>query len=1134
MTHFYASLFLFIRQKTQPLPSACFFVLVLALLCPALLTTALASPPSPVIRYVTTSGTGTPSGATSWATSTTDLQGAINASAANDQVWVAAGTYKPGGNTDRNISFAMKNGVAIYGGFVGNEQNLNQRPAINPQTGSGNSTLSGDIGTVGTNGDNSYHVFFNSAGLTTTAILDGFVITGGNASGSGGGMFNNGSGSGQVCSPTIRNCSFVGNSASDSGGAMFNNGSFGGTSSPVLTNCSFQQNTASTNGGMMYNFGNRGTSSPVLTNCSFQQNTATYGGAIFNDGGGGGGSSNPVLTNCVVFGNGGDNTFANSFASITATYSLFDTGIGYNTDPTNLTINTSPFTSSTSTELRAGSPAIDAGNTAAYTTANGPRTDLAGNSRFAGANCQIDRGAYEVQSAGVVGITAQPVEGSAVCAGGMVTASVSVTGTVSGYQWYKDGSVVSPAQNTSALSLSNVQPGNAGSYWVVVTGGCNSVTSTAFSLTVNTPPTVSITANPSLTITSGQSATLTASGATTYQWSTTETINPITVSPRTTVPYSVRGTTNGCSSVTTVTVTVNAPGCGAVIYVTQAGAGVQNGSSWTNAFSGTALQTAINTAAGCGAQVWVAAGTYKPTTTMDRTISFSMKKGVAIYGGFSGNGTETMVSQRNWTTNPTILSGDIDGTPDVITGSGSTLSITGNGGNSYHVIYNPTNGLRDDARLDGFTITGGNANGSDFPNNSGGGMYGSMVSPTVINCVFTGNTAATNGGGMYHAGYYNRNNNETPSGVVYMKVTNCTFSNNKATSGGGMYIYVGLNMTLDNVVFSKNAATGSNGIGGGGLFLSDSRPTLSNVVFSENAAERWGGAISTFGTNAYIANGTFLNNTVVGTAPEDAGGISFSNDITTGLYLLNCVFWNNRIGNNTIKSLGRDVNRIYATNCDFQDLSSLTALNKTNCIDQDPQFTDANDPDGPDNQWMTADDGLSVRSTSPVVNSGVSSIQTQGNSTNTLNAPSTDIVGNPRPYMNTAVDMGAYEFQGSTSLTLASSASPDPVCAGGTVALSVTASGGTAPYSYTWVAPAGITLSATSTSAVSASVGAGLSGVQTFTITVAASGGSPVSTSLVSLTVNALPTSASLTSGTLTCSQTSVTLTASGGTSYTR
>lgn len=130
------------------------------------------------IRYVRTDGpNANPATATTWANSTANLQGAINASAAGDQVWVAAGTYKPGGdaNSNRNVSFSMKNGVAIYGGFAGTEGNLSQRVPANALA----TILSGDIGIVGNSADNSYTVISNPRGLTNSAVLDGFLITGG-------------------------------------------------------------------------------------------------------------------------------------------------------------------------------------------------------------------------------------------------------------------------------------------------------------------------------------------------------------------------------------------------------------------------------------------------------------------------------------------------------------------------------------------------------------------------------------------------------------------------------------------------------------------------------------------------------------------------------------------------------------------------------------------------------------------------------------------------------------------------------------------------------------------------------------------------------------------------------------------
>ena len=153
------------------------------------------------VRYVMAGGSG---GGSSWVTASGDLQGMVNASSVGDQVWVSAGTYKPTASNDRGISFSMKNGVEIYGGFVGNETMLSQRNwTANP------TILSGDIGTVSINTDNSFRII-NNSGLGPTAVLDGFTIRDAYNSSSfngtqGGGMRNNGA------SPTIRNCIFRNN-----------------------------------------------------------------------------------------------------------------------------------------------------------------------------------------------------------------------------------------------------------------------------------------------------------------------------------------------------------------------------------------------------------------------------------------------------------------------------------------------------------------------------------------------------------------------------------------------------------------------------------------------------------------------------------------------------------------------------------------------------------------------------------------------------------------------------------------------------------------------------------------------------------------------------------------------------------
>jgi hypothetical protein len=92
----------------------------------------------------------------------------------------------------------------------------------------------------------------------------------------------------------------------------------------------------------------------------------------------------------------------------------------------------------------------------------------------------------------------------------------------------------------------------------------------------------------------------------------------------------------------------------AVIRVKADATGANNGSSWTNAYTNPQAALAV---AEWGDEIWVAAGTYKPTSGTNRAQPFWMTAGVAIYGGFAGG--ETAREQRDWAAHETILSGDI-------------------------------------------------------------------------------------------------------------------------------------------------------------------------------------------------------------------------------------------------------------------------------------------------------------------------------------------------------------------------------------------------------------------------------------------------------------------------------------------
>jgi predicted outer membrane repeat protein len=226
------------------------------------------------------------------------------------------------------------------------------------------------------------------------------------------------------------------------------------------------------------------------------------------------------------------------------------------------------------------------------------------------------------------------------------------------------------------------------------------------------------------------------------------------------------------------------------IYVDDSAVGLNNGTSWANAYN--SLQAALS-AAVSGDQIRVAQGTYRPTADTDRTKSFPLKSDVAIYGGYAGYGAPNP-DARAMKAYSSILSGDI-------------ATVGDNSDNSYHVVYG--NGASATAILDGFTITGGNANGTSS-NSNGGGLYNNPYAvPTVTNCVFVANSATGSGGGIYI---------EVWGGS---KVTNCVFVGNYAgTSGGGLYEHWS-SSTLTNCIFAANTAR----VGGGAILQSQMPPS---------------------------------------------------------------------------------------------------------------------------------------------------------------------------------------------------------------------------------------------------------------------------------------------------------------------
>ena len=116
--------------------------------------------------------------------------------------------------------------------------------------------------------------------------------------------------------------------------------------------------------------------------------------------------------------------------------------------------------------------------------------------------------------------------------------------------------------------------------------------------------------------------------------------------------------------------------------------------------------------------------------------------------------------------------------------------------------------------VDGFTIT----NGLGHP---GGAIYSYYFSsPTITNCILTGNTGDSGGGGGIYCA------------MCFTTITNCTISGNTAIGDGGGVYTEGGDPTITNCMITGNT-TDSNG---GGVYSSYSNPTISNCTITGNTA----------------------------------------------------------------------------------------------------------------------------------------------------------------------------------------------------------------------------------------------------------------------------------------------------------
>lgn len=724
---------------------------------------------------------------TSWADAYNHLQDALATASSGAEIRVAQGTYKPDhGATvaagDRTATFQLASRVTIRGGYAGsggpdpNARNINAYKTI----------LSGDLNgdddaAFAHNSENSYHVVTGS-GTDTTAILDGFTITAGNANGhlvdghlSGGGMRNvNGS-------PAVINCTFIGSQAAY-GGAMYNQG----LSSPVLANCTFSGNSAQYGGGIcnrnagspsLVNCVISGNSAeggggiwnydrcnPTLTNCTLSRNTASYGGGIWSY------YSDARITNCILWGDLPDEIVFYDNEPI-VTYS--DVRGGWGVWPGEGNIYADPmFVNAAGGDYRLAptSFCIDAGNNSDVPPdtfdvdcdgdVNEPvPLDLMGAARFAdsadvpdtglGTAPIINMGAYEASASVFLLNTSSVTVPEAGTAEFSVSLLMDPLGQVEATVAHQSGDADISVQSPALLIF------DSANYLV--------------------PQTVTLAAAKDADRISGTAIiSISAAGFVTAHVTATERETEATT----------------------------------VLYVDANASGTNTGATWADAF--VYLQDALATAGLVPDidQIRVAAGTYTPdrgahAISGDRTAALQLLNSVRIRGGYAGSANSDP-NARDLKAYKTILSGDLNGDDEP--------NFVNNSDNSYHVVTG--SGTNATAVLDGFVITAGNTSGEAILGyDSGGGIHNDNGSPTIINCTFSRNSASYGGAMM--------NYQSSPT------VTNCVFSNNAANFGGAAANYYSSAPILINCTFTANFAQTA----GGAMRSDGSNPTVASCIF---------------------------------------------------------------------------------------------------------------------------------------------------------------------------------------------------------------------------------------------------------------------------------------------------------------
>jgi len=407
-----------------------------------------------------------------------------------------------------------------------------------------------------------------------------------------------------------------------------------------------------------------------------------------------------------------------------------------------------------------------------------------------------------------------------------------------------------------------------------------------------------------------------------------------------------------------------------VIHVDLNARGANDGTSWRNAFLG--LQEAINVSVASD-EIWIAEGVYTPGPPgSDRAVTFTVKNGLKLYGGFPTGGGDGTFEARDPDTLITTLSGDLNGND---TPEGENIDD-----NTYHVVTAPLD-VDESTVLDGFTVSGGNADGPLSSQKDGGGFNGHNSAATLQGCIFRRNRATSDGaavlmedgpGFICDCRFELNSGTGAVSAAGGVRIPNCTFADN---TDGALGLFQGQNVA-DDCLFVNNGQSDGSVIASGG---DDGDNTIARCIIAGNSAGLDSGAVVVFDGTLTIVDCLLGNNGLSPTVTVFDGHVNVVNSTlvhgtlwAVGLAagngdaeVTNSILWDNQEVDDQvyIDPFARGAITINYSTLQNWD-GSLGGVGNNG---DDPLFVDA---DGADDIPGNEDDNLHLSSDSPLIDSG--------------------------------------------------------------------------------------------------------------------------------------------------------------------